>query len=140
MKTTTDYHRLPLTDWFYSIEHSNLSPGIHTTTTYYIPDSTNYKSTASGANKYFSIFVIANAQIQVGRCAEGMFSMFCQIKPQRQNQSTSGHKIYQNMISDQQGQSKQCIKGISGISADPEMSYTTSAPAKILLRYIQQQL
>ena len=23
----TDYHRLPLTDWFYSIEHSNLSPG-----------------------------------------------------------------------------------------------------------------
>ena len=45
-KTITDYHRLPLTDWFYSIEHSKLSPGIG----YYIPDSTNYKSTASGAN------------------------------------------------------------------------------------------
>ena len=26
-KTITDYHRLPLTDWLYSIEHSNLSPG-----------------------------------------------------------------------------------------------------------------
>ena len=26
-KTTTDYHRLPLTDWFYSIEHSKLYPG-----------------------------------------------------------------------------------------------------------------
>ena len=25
-KTTTDCHRLPLTDWLYSIEHSNLSP------------------------------------------------------------------------------------------------------------------
>ena len=43
----TEYHRLQLTDWFYSIEHSNLSPGY-----YYIPDSTNYKSTASGANNY----------------------------------------------------------------------------------------
>ena len=50
-KTITDYHRLPLTDWFYSIEHSKLSPGwMDTTTTTYIPDSTNYKSTASGAN------------------------------------------------------------------------------------------
>ena len=29
----TDYHRLQLTDWFYSIEHSNLSPD--TTTIYY---------------------------------------------------------------------------------------------------------
>ena len=27
-KTITDYHRLPLTDWFYSIEHSKLYPGI----------------------------------------------------------------------------------------------------------------
>ena len=26
-QTTTDYHWLPLTDWLYSIEHSNLSPG-----------------------------------------------------------------------------------------------------------------
>ena len=26
-KTTTDYNRLPLTDWFYSIEHTKLSPG-----------------------------------------------------------------------------------------------------------------
>ena len=26
-KTITDYHRLPLTDWFYSIEHSKLYPG-----------------------------------------------------------------------------------------------------------------
>jgi len=34
-KTTTDYHRLPqtATDWFYSIEHSNLSPDTTTTTT-----------------------------------------------------------------------------------------------------------
>ena len=46
-KTITDYHRLPLTDWFYSIEHSNLSPGYLYIC---IPDSTNYKSTASGAN------------------------------------------------------------------------------------------
>ena len=56
--------------------------------------------------------------------------MFSQVKPQRQNQSTSGHEIYPNMISDQQGQSKQCIKGINGISADPEMSYTKFLPAK----------
>ena len=27
-KTITDYHRLPLTDWFYSIEHSKLYPGL----------------------------------------------------------------------------------------------------------------
>ena len=47
-KTITDYHRLPLTDWFYSIEHSKLSPGIGYIYIY-IPDSTNYKSTASGA-------------------------------------------------------------------------------------------
>ena len=47
-KTTTDYNRLPLTDWFYSIEHSKLSPGMGWDG--YIPDSTNYKSTASGAN------------------------------------------------------------------------------------------
>ena len=40
----------PSTDWFYSIEHSNLSPG-SIYTMYYIPDSTYYKSTASGANK-----------------------------------------------------------------------------------------
>ena len=51
LKTTTDYQRLPLTDWLYSIEHSNLSPDSTTTTSIYIPDSTNYKSTASGAKK-----------------------------------------------------------------------------------------
>ena len=48
----SDYHRLPLTDCFYSIEHSNLYPGSYYYYIYiYIPDSTNYKSTASGANK-----------------------------------------------------------------------------------------
>ena len=52
-QTTTDYHRLPLTDWFYSIEHSKLSPGMDGC----IPDSTNYKSTASGANNL--VFVCA---------------------------------------------------------------------------------
>ena len=49
-KTTTDYNRLPLTDWFYSIEHSKLSPGWYIHIYIYIPDSTYYKSTASGAN------------------------------------------------------------------------------------------
>ena len=50
------YHRLPLTDWFYSIEHSKLYPGLDGYSIYiYIPDSTNYKSTASGANKIHHI-------------------------------------------------------------------------------------
>ena len=39
-----------LTDWFYSIEHKKLSPGMGWDGWMgYIPDSTNYKSTASGA-------------------------------------------------------------------------------------------
>ena len=63
-----DYHRLPLADWFYSIEHSKLSPGMGWDG--YIPDSTNYKSTASGANNtstaaptmsFFSFAAIAGA-------------------------------------------------------------------------------
>ena len=49
----TDYHRLPLTDWFYSIEHSKAISGwmawLGLAWLGYIPDSTNYKSTASGA-------------------------------------------------------------------------------------------
>ena len=66
--TATDWHglvwsakdhyrlpqRLPLTDWFYSIEHSKLSPdGMdgYIYPGYNIPDSTYYKSTTSGANK-----------------------------------------------------------------------------------------
>ena len=43
----TNYHRLPLTDWFYSIEHSKAISGMAWLG--YIPDSTDYKSTASGA-------------------------------------------------------------------------------------------
>ena len=54
-KTITDYHRLPLTDWFYSIEHSKAISGwmawLGLAWLGYIPDSTNHKSTASGANK-----------------------------------------------------------------------------------------
>ena len=52
-QTTTDYHRLPqtATDWLVVL-HWTLKPisGMYTTTTTYIPDSTYYKSTASGAN------------------------------------------------------------------------------------------
>ena len=54
-KTITDYHRLPLTDWFCSIEHSKLSPGDGMGWDGCIPDSTNYKSTASGANNEIGI-------------------------------------------------------------------------------------
>ena len=55
LKTTTDYHRLPLTDWFYSIEQftslESYLRGMDGWMDICIPDSTNYKSTASGANK-----------------------------------------------------------------------------------------
>ena len=58
----TDDHRLPqtATDWLVLL-HWTLKPisGVYTTTTttiyIYIPDSTNYKSTASGAKKEESI-------------------------------------------------------------------------------------
>ena len=43
-------NRLPQTAPLNSLKHSNLSPDTTTTTSIYIPDSTNYKSTASGAN------------------------------------------------------------------------------------------
>ena len=55
-KTITDYHRLPLTDWFYSIEHSKAISGLDgwdgmDPST---PDWDYYKSTASGAKNVFA--------------------------------------------------------------------------------------
>ena len=52
-----DYDRLPLTDWFYSIEHSKLYPGLDGWDGWdvCITDSTYYKSTASSAKKFWFI-------------------------------------------------------------------------------------
>ena len=67
-QTTTDYHRLPLTDWFYSIEQftsleSYLRIGLDWMDGWMdpsIPDSTYYKSTASGAKNSFAQFVCSD--------------------------------------------------------------------------------
>ena len=48
-----------------SFEHSNLSPGDTTYIYIYIPDSTNYKSTASGAKNLESLFLMLLNQRKV---------------------------------------------------------------------------
>ena len=70
MNWWTDCHRLPqtATDCYWSPLNSlkHLSPDTTTTTTIYIPDSTNYKSTASGAKNMKN--TVLNSPHSSGQC------------------------------------------------------------------------